>query len=77
MIKSTFKIHCIRIISKDVLVVSSLLMKEAPGVLSRRGFNTENWVTMHLEGAEGESGESLMLDQQIGLKYVYVYEHIA
>lgn len=32
---------------------------------------------MHLEGAEGESGEKLMLGQQIGLKYVCVNENIA
>lgn len=32
---------------------------------------------MHLEGTEGESGEKLMLGQPIGLKYVYVYGHIA
>lgn len=33
--KSTFKIHRIRTISKDVLVVSSLPVKEAPGMSSK------------------------------------------
>lgn len=32
------------IIPKGELVASSLLMTEALGVLSRKGFNTENWL---------------------------------
>lgn len=40
--RSTSEVHFIMIVSKDVLVVSSLHIKEEPSVLSRKGFNVKN-----------------------------------